>query len=101
AHLDAGSEKRLSGLVVFALAVASRRIEHHANIDPTLVGCDHRIDSVGSVDRNILMFKERLAALIGSRIALTVSSGRTMSVCDIFLLLDEAGIGQGLRCIGR
>src|SRR5438034_11555402 len=44
AHLDASSEKRLSGLVVFALAVAARRIEHHANIDPTLVGCDHRME---------------------------------------------------------
>src|SRR6476660_9150785 len=48
--------------------------------------------SVGSVNRNILMFNARLAALIGSRIALTVSSGRTISVLDIVLLRAEASI---------
>ena len=39
--------------------------------------------SVGSVNKNIRMFRLCVAPFIASRIALAVSSGRTISVCDI------------------
>src|SRR5690349_9302183 len=56
-------------------------------------------NKTGSVKRNILMFNERLAALIGSRIASTVSSGRTMRLCDIFSSLDAERQSHGLGCM--
>jgi len=44
AHLDAGSEESFSGLCILALAAAARRIEHHAHVDPAMVGCDDRLE---------------------------------------------------------
>src|SRR5262245_36222545 len=45
--------------------------------------------NVGSVNRNIRILIECLAASIGSRINLAVSSGRTLSLCDMSDLRAE------------
>jgi hypothetical protein len=44
AHLDAGVNEFLAGLLVLRFAAAPRRVEHDAHLDAALVRGDHRVD---------------------------------------------------------
>ena len=83
AHLDAGVGQRLARLFVFGFAAARRRIRHDAHLHAAAFRRNHRAEQRFIGQQEHAMFNDVFAALMASMIGLVVSSGRTISVCDM------------------
>ncbi len=72
---------RASSFSVFA--AAARRVQHHAHLDAALFRGDHGAEQSFVGEQEHADVQRLLAPLMASRIGFDVSSGRTISVCDI------------------